>query len=193
MTTTDPDQASIAIHEAGHAVTAICFGFGVRYATIAPRNGGGVVVLNPRRRGFPAQATIASCCAGMISQDVSGVDERWNIVEDSQADDITNIRAYARAWHAASDGVTVLDLITRSWEVAYDLIVDHYGAVLAVAQQLLSSRRALTGHEIRSCFNGAPVVRPDPVPADGRTFWVPAYSRLRNWGPSAAHTSNVNS
>lgn len=183
--TADLDQISVAVHEAGHAVVALLTGVAVRYATIAPRDGGGMVVLRPRRSGFPAQESIAISCAGLIAQDVAGTDERWRIAEASHAGDITDIRADARAWHAASDGVTVLDLIARSWAMAFDLVVDNYGAVIAVAERLLSSRKALTGPEIRASINGASAVRPDSVPADGRSFWIPTYSGMRNWGPAA--------
>ncbi|MFI9553137.1 M50 family metallopeptidase [Nonomuraea endophytica] len=184
--TPDPGQISVAIHEAGHAVVASLTGITVRYATLASRDGGGIVVLRPRRTGFPAQESIAISCAGMIAQDVAGTDERWDIAEMSDAGDIRHIRADARAWHAASDGVTVLDLITRSWAMAFDLVLDNYGAVLAVAERLLLSSKALTGPEIRACINGAPTIRPHPVPADGHTFWIPRYSSLRSWGPAAS-------
>jgi hypothetical protein len=181
----DLDGFSYAVHEAGHAVVAILTGIAVRYATIAPRGGGGVVVLRPRRRDFPAQESIAISCAGMIAEDVAGTDERWDIAEASQGGDITNIRDDARAWHAASGAATVLGLCERSWAMAFDLVVDNYGAVLAVAEQLLTSCKALTGPEIRACINNAPTVRPTSVPADGRAFWIPSYSSLRNWGPAA--------
>lgn len=181
----DADRISVAVHEAGHAVVATLTGIAVRYATLAARDGGGVVVPHPRRGGFPAQEMIAITCAGLIAEDVAGTAERWDIAEASHAGDITSIRADARAWHAASDGVTVLDLAARSWEMAFDLVVDNYGAVLAVAEQLLSSRKALTGSQIRACVNSATTIRPNLVPADGRTFWIPSYSGLRNWGPAA--------
>lgn len=182
----DPGQVSAAVHEAGHAVVATLTGIAVRYATLAPRTGGGAVVLRPRRAGFPAQDSVAISCAGIIAQDVAGTDERWDIAEMSGAGDIRNIRDDAQLWHAAaSDGATVLDLINRSWVMAFDLIIDNYGAVLAVAERLLLSNKALTGPEIRACINGAPTVQPDDVPADGRTFWIPRYSTLRNWGPAA--------
>jgi len=177
------DKESIAIHEAGHAVVATITGITVRYATLAPRDGGGMVVLRPRRTGFPARESIAISCAGMIAQDVAG-EERWFIVEESDPGDVANIRDDARRWHAASEGVTVLDLITQAWEVAYDLIVNHYGAVLAVAERLMTSRTALTGPEIRTCIDTAPAESPSSLTPGGRTFWVPEYSSLRNWGPS---------
>lgn len=186
MEAPDLDQISVAVHEAGHAVVATLTSIAVRYATLASRDGWGVVVIRPRRTGFPAQESIAVSCAGLIAQDVAGTDHRGNIVEMSDDGDITHIRTYARAWHAASDGVTVLDLITRSWAMAFDLVVNNYGAVLAVAERLLTSSRALTGPEIRTCINAASTVRPDSVAADGHTFWVPDYSSLRNWGPAAS-------
>lgn len=184
---TDPDKISVAVHEAGHAVVAVLTGCAVRYATLAPRGAAGAVVLRPRRTGFPRQETIAVSCAGLIAEDMVGVDDRWDITYASDGDgdgDIAAIRDDARAWHAASDGATVLDLAARSWAMAFDLIVHNYGAVLAVAEALLSSRRALTGRQIRVRINGAPAVRPEAVPDDGRTFWVPEYSVLRNWGPA---------
>ncbi|MEV4212557.1 M50 family metallopeptidase [Micromonospora sp. NPDC049662] len=179
------DRISTAVHEAGHAVVATLTGIAVRYATLAPRDGVGVVVLRPRRGGFPALESIAISCAGLIAEDVAGTDERWGIAEASQDGDVTNIRAAARDWHAASDGVTVLDLIARSWELAFDLVLNHYGAVLAVAEHLLSSRRALTGPQIRGCISSAPTMRPESVPADAHAFWIPNYVSLRNWGPAA--------
>jgi len=173
------DKISVAVHEAGHAVAAIRLGVAVRYATIAPRDGGGAVVLRPLRTGFPAQAAIAISCAGLVAQDVAGVDGRWVIVDGAEAD-VTSIRQYARSWHAACDDATVLGLIAMSWAMAFDLVVANYGAVLAVADRLMSSRSALSGPEIREIVDDAPAVAPTSVPSDGRDFWVPGYSGLRN-------------
>ncbi len=181
----DPLDVSFAVHEAGHAVVATLTGLAVRYATLAARGGGALVVLRGRRSGFPPKESIAVSCAGMIAQDIAGTDERWDIAQDSHAGDVTDIRADARAWHAKIGDATVQAIIEQSWALAFDVVVDNYGAVLAVAERLLDSRKALTGPEIRACVNAAPTARPDQVPADGRTFWLPDHSSLRNWGPAA--------
>jgi hypothetical protein len=184
----EPDRIDTAVHEAGHAVTAILAGFSVRYATLHPRNRdyAGMVVLHDRRR-WPRQESLAISCAGMIAQDVAGTDERRSITELSDQGDILAIREYARRWHASTDdGATVLDLIARSWELAFDLVVENYGAVIAVAERLLTSRRAVTGTQIHTCMASAPTIRPDEVPTDARQFWVPDYSALRSWKPAAS-------
>jgi hypothetical protein len=178
-----PARVATAVHEAGHAVVATLAGLSIRYVSIAALGGGGVTVVRDRRT-FPMLEMTAVLCAGMAAEDITGVEDRWEIVDSSASGDVKNIREACREWHAGADGVTVLDLAARSWALAFDMVVENYGAVLAVAERLHAGRKALTGPEVRACIAGASTMRPEVLAEDGRTFWVPAYSALRNWGPA---------
>lgn len=183
--TDDPYRLQTAVHEAGHAVVATLTGFSVEYATIAARRAAGAVMLRPRRR-WPHHETVAISCAGMVAEDVVDTGDRWEIVEASHSGDVTEIRDGARRWHATRpDDSTVLGLIGEAWATAYDLVTGHYGAVLDVTARLLTSRKTLTGREIKTLIAAAPTVTPPPpLTDDGRTFWVPPYTSLRSWGPA---------
>lgn len=177
----DSGQVSLALHEAAHAVVAIQTGISVRYATVAARSGGGRVVLRNRRSGWPWMGTLATFAAGAIVEDVADRANRYAIADDS-ADDIEAIRAIARQWcRERSDAATVLDLVTRAWATAFNLVIEHYGAILAVAEQLLVDRSAVTGVQVRQHVATAGQVRPESIHDDAHTLWITRYSHLRKW------------
>lgn len=175
-----------AVHEAAHGVVGVLRDLPVRYATIRARDGGGLLQMNQRRRGSPSRDLIALLAAGAIGEDVAGVC-RWDAA-DSAYDDVRYLRDVAWDWFRAEpDGPTVLDLIANSWAMAHDLIVDNWGAIVAVAVRLVTDRRAVTAAEIRRTITAADRrVCPDPVDHDDdlrdpRTFWVKDHLQFRKW------------
>jgi hypothetical protein len=65
-----------------------------------------------------------------------------------------------------------------AWAEAHRDLVTHYGAVLAVAERLLNSRRTLAGPEIRDIVASAP---PADAPRAGcaADFWPPWF--MKDW------------
>lgn len=175
-----------ALHEAAHGVVGLARNLPVRYATVRARHGGGAVNMNYRSKGgYPSRDMIAILAAGAIVEDLAGVD-RWE-AGDTASSDLRCLRDVAWDWfRARPDGPTVLELIAGSWALAYDLIVANWGAIGAIAVQLIESPRAVTAREMTHLMDTADTVKPEdalgrPLPVDARTFWLKDYTLLRKW------------
>ena len=68
-----------------------------------------------------------------------------------------------------------------AWADTFRRVVADYGAILAVADALLRSRRALTGSVIRGLVEGAATVEPPPHAHFAETFWPPRFMPTGAW------------
>lgn len=154
-------KARTAHHEAAHAVVAAVRGTPIRYVTIRPRRAGhnGVTVLRHPKVERPWQDYGAVLAAGPIADDIyTGITQRPHLARP--AGDLNLLRTAAREVRqetragnpplgvVVSRQSTVRAIAALAWNDAHQELAAHYGAVLAVAERMLSSRRTLTGAEI---------------------------------------------
>lgn len=156
------DQARNAHHEAAHAVVATIHGIPVRYVTVRPRRTGwaGLTRLRHPKAESPWQGYCAVLAAGPIADDVyTRIRERPHLARaagdyDLLRDAARQVRQETRARRPpvgieVSRNATVRAIAELAWRQAHRDLVANYGAVLAVAERLLSSRRTLAGAEIQ--------------------------------------------
>ena len=181
------DRQHLAEHEAGHAVAAHLLGFTIDYVTIRAVTGGGQVAVRDRKTGYPLDMWATVMCAGILTEDITTDTDRADILESGRSD-ATYVRDIAREMHRARPGDgTVLHLAALAWTTAYQLVTSNYGAIRAVADQLLNSRRALTGPQVRRCIAAASTALPPAPRPDSATFWLPDEADfIRTWAPAPA-------
>lgn len=182
----------VAIHEAAHAVAGQRHDMSMRYVTLSPRDNKswGHVIPIQRKRPYHCHHIMPTYGAGALAQDIAtGCQHRGGIVKGAQSD-LVEVRDCARLVHAAqrAGADTGMDLPPRAtvrkiaevaWADAYRIVTSEYGAILAVADALLNTRRALTQADCRRIIDGADRVEPPPVAHLAESFW-PAWF-MRNW------------
>ena len=162
-----PTRAAIAHHEAGHAIAYIRRGYNFRYVTLHPRNAEELGLVRPWRpqpmRGtdhaqISAAGPLAELCYTTISsEDPEDFDiedllsafllqARWADLGTSAGADVD---AYKRVYRAGTD----------AWRHVAEQVAEDWPVVVAVAEALLDSPRALTYREVQAIamplINGA--------------------------------------
>lgn len=183
----------VAVHEAGHVVVGQHHGMPFRYVTLTPRSGQSWGHVKPvqRKSGYQCHHIMPTYAAGAIAQDiVTGGQHRGGIVKGTNVD-FTEVRHCARlVWQAQRRGedpgmdlparATVRKVAEVAWRDAHRIVTAEWGAILAVADALLVSSRALTQADCRRIIDGAGTVAAPPGPAaQAEPFW-PA-ERMRGW------------
>lgn len=190
----------IAIHEAAHVVVGERLDMPMRYVTLNPRGGASWGHVKPvqRKNGYECHHLMPTYAAGAIAQDIAtGCADRINGAR--ALGDFTEVRHCARlVWQAQRRGEdTGMDLPARAtvrkiaevaWVDAWRIVVGEYGAILAVADALLTSSRALTQADCRRIIGGADTVEPPPVAHLAASFW-PAWFMKGWWVPEGSRKS----
>ncbi len=190
------DRRTVAIHEAGHAVTATRAGWPLRYVTLAPRAHGGRGQVRPYSYavGTDTWDEMVVFAAGPIAHDIiTGCRNRMPII--ASLSDFEHIRDAARyTHHAVRAGeplvkglprtTTVRQYVVASWADACRQVMDDWGAVLAVADALLDSRRAVSGKAIRRIVAAAAPVEPPPHAHLAASFWASGFTPPGWWAPA---------
>ena len=214
MSVSRDDEFPTAMHEAGHAVAAAVTRVPFRYVTIRPRDPGMAGRVRMPAAGARAcrgrwRSHIVTSAAGLIAQDLWLVDQVTGMSRDqlrgrylvpAAGIDLQDMRRSARyAWHCAQDpaewgvltpGVspdaTVLDLVENAWPYAVRLVHEHWAAVLEVAAELVTHRRALSQARVRHLVDAYAGQDPHSEPGPcALTFWPQRHSRLA-WRPAAS-------
>lgn len=190
----------VAVHEAGHAVLAVRSGWPVRYVTLASRTPGSVahVTFPDYEVDVDTWDEMAVSAGGPIAHDLrTGCRDRPPIVRGATDDlaDFTLLREAARFHRAAvlagappehglARRATVQQIAAAAWTDAAHRVAADYGAVLAVAEALLQSPRALTGPQIRALIDATPTVAlPPQTVQQAARFW-PAWFTTPGWWTS---------
>lgn len=180
----------VAVHEAGHAVVSLRCDMPFRYVTLASRNAFGTVKPRQRRRGYECHQIMPTFAAGAVAQDIAtGCRDRLTGVRAARLD-FEEVRHCARLVRDAQrrgeptgmnlpPRATVRKVAEVAWVEAYRIVTADYGAVLAVADALLSSRRALTGNDVRRVVDAAGKVEPPPCAGLAEKFWPSWF--MRGW------------
>ena len=199
----DTNKAHTAHHEAAHAVVATLRGIPVRYTSIRPRRRGyaGVTVLRHPKTEGPWQDYGAVLAAGPIADDLfTGIGARPTLALRHEKGDLGYLRLAARQVRKETrakrppPGVqvaptaTVRSIAVIAWREAHHTLVGHYGAVLAVAERLLSSRATVTGAEVRDLIAAAPQVEPSRSDL-ALDFWPSWF--MKNWWVPEARTGKA--
>lgn len=180
----------VAIHEAGHAVVSVRLDVPFRYVTLQARGAVGRVKARQRKSGCECWRIAAAAAAGPLVQDIAtGCRNRPGVLPGARLD-FAEVRDCARLiWQAARRGeptgmdlprrATVRKIAEVAWVEAHRIVAADYGAVLAVAEALLRSPRALTGAEVRRLVDGAHRVEPPAVATLAGDFWPSWF--MRDW------------
>lgn len=190
----DEDRALIAIHEAGHAVIGVRFGWPLRYVTLKARAEGAHAQAKYADREVATTTwdMMAGAAAGALAQDIASgcLDRQW-ITEGSEPD-FEEIRELARftrdAWRGGrarpsrglSKRATVRQIAAAAWIDTHRMVTADWGAILAVAEALLRSRRALTGRQVRGLVHAADTVATPAHAHMAADFW-PAWFMPGGW------------
>jgi hypothetical protein len=182
------DRSRVAHHEAAHAVVATLRGIPVRYTTIRPRRAGwagGTCVRHSKTETWESYGALLA--AGPIADDIYG-ERRPDLAQGDG--DVDYLRTMARQVRQETRAgrppigakvartASVQTIAKLAWAEAYRDVTANYGAVLAVADRLLSSRHTLAGPEIRDIVASA-------APADApraswaADFWPPWF--MKGW------------
>lgn len=192
------DRAAVAMHEAGHAVVATRCGWPIRYVTLASRSASSTA--HVKHPNYPFETVtwdeIAVSAAGPIAHDIINDCCDRPFIAQGSTGDFEHMRDAARFTRAAfraghqperglSRGATVRQITEVGWAEAYHRVTADWGAILAVTDALLDSRRALTGRDIRHLVEHAAGAPPPPHAELAAKFWPPGFQPRRWWTPAA--------
>lgn len=192
--TPERTRSIVAIHEAGHVVVGQRHGIPMRYVTLTPRPGrsrGHVKPVQSRSAdGYHCHHIMPTYAAGAIAQDIATGCRDRIVATQAGGADFEEVRECARlVWQAQRRGedtgmdlprrATVRKIAEVAWVDAHRIITAEYGAVVAVADALLSSRRALTQAECRRIIAGASKVAPPANAELAAQFWPSLF--MRGW------------
>jgi len=198
---TDTTKARTAHHEAAHAVVAAIRDIPIRYATIRPRRAlNGVTVLRHRKAEPPWEDYCAVLAAGPIADDIyTGMRRRPDLARPIGDYELLRtaareVRQETRAGKPppgieVSRKATVRAIAAIAWQQAHADLTGHYGAVLAVAERLLSSRRTLTGAEVRHLVATAPALVGLPRCAQFAAEFWPSWFMTGWWVPERTRSA----
>jgi hypothetical protein len=202
LETLTDDTARTAHHEAAHAVVAAVRDIPIRYVTIHPRRADhqGMTVVRHRKVEPPWENYGALLAAGPIADDIyTGAQCRPQLARP--AGDLALLRDMSRDVRKETrsgsppPGIVVARMDTvraiaeAAWQEAYADLMNNYGAVLAVANRLLSSRRTLDGVEVRRMVAATPPVFPPPCGELMADFWPSWF--MRGWWTPADRRSGT--
>lgn len=185
----------VAIHEAAHVVVGQRHDMSLRYVTLSPRDGKswGHVIPVQRKRPYHCHHIMPTYAAGAIAQDIATrCQHRGGIVKGAQSD-LVEVRDCARLVRQAQrrgedtgmdlpPNATVRKIAEVAWVDAYRIVTAEYGAILAIADALLSTSRAITQADCRRIIAAAGMVEPPPSAHLAEQFW-PA-GRMHGWWAS---------
>ncbi len=182
------DRTALAIHEAAHAVVAVRFALPIVRVTLnaRTRDHQGHVVLRDSAVARPIWDLMAFSAAGPIAEDIArgGRDRRggtWRGAADLEylhGDAVLVQDAFreGRPERGLPQTASVQQIAETAWAHAYRLVIDNWGAIVAVSAALLNARRALTGAKVRAIADSAASVTPLPTAHLAETFWPPQYT-----------------
>lgn len=182
----------VAIHEAAHVVVGQRHDMSLRYVTLSPRDdeSWGHVVPIQRKRPYHCHHIMPTYAAGAIAQDIAtGCQHRGGIVKGAQSD-LIEVRDCARLVRQAQrrgedtgmelpPNATVRKIAEVAWADAYRIVTAEYGAILAIADALLSTSKAVTQAECRRIITGADKVEPPAIAHLTEQFWPSLF--MRGW------------
>jgi hypothetical protein len=84
-----------------------------------------------------------------------------------------------------SRDATVRQITHLSWAGTYRKVVANYAGILAVADALLQSRRALTIRDVRRIADAATPTELPPRAHLAETFWPPEFMPPGMWEPAS--------
>jgi hypothetical protein len=182
----------VAIHEAAHVVVGQRHDMSMRYVTLSPRDDKSLGHVMPiqRKRPYHCHHIMPTYAAGAIAQDIAtGGQHRGGIVKGAQSD-LVEVRDCARLVRQAQRrgedtgmelpaSATVRKIAEVAWADAYRIVTAEYGAILAIADALLSTSKAITQADCRRIIAGAGTVTPPSSAHLAQPFW-PA-ERMRGW------------
>lgn len=187
----------VAIHEAGHVVVGLHHGMPIRYVTLTPRPGrswGHVKPVQSRSPGgYHCHHIMPTYAAGAIAGDIAtGCKDRITGTRSARSD-FAEVRECARLVRQAQrrgedtgmdlpPNATVRKIAEVAWLDAYQIVTAEYGAILAIADALLSTSRAITQADCRRIIAGASTVEPPPSAHLAEPFW-PAWFKPGWWAP----------
>jgi hypothetical protein len=189
-----PDRAITAIHEAAHAVVALRHDLPFHPITIRPKGGtlGEIqLVTPPPGTYYHCHHLMPAYAAGAIAQDIATGCKDRGITAAQAFDDFGEVRHCARLVRQAQQRgadtgmklpprATIRTIATRAWVDAHQIITAEYGAILAIADALLTSTCDLTQPDCERIIGGADPVAPSPaVAAQAREFWPPRF--MHGW------------
>jgi hypothetical protein len=174
----------VAVHEAAHVVVALANGIQIQYVTMNSRNGGSLAhVRLPRRaKNYQCHHVMATSAAGAIAMDIANQCRARNVNTRTAGDDFAEVRYCARLVRDAQQAgePTGMDLPARAsvrqiaevaWRGTYRTVVSQYGAITALAEELLASPRALTGRDCQRIIDGADTVTVPEWAPRAEQFW----------------------
>jgi hypothetical protein len=169
-----------------------------RYVTLNSRTALGKVKSRQRRRGYECRQIMVAFAAGAVAQDIAtGCRDRLTGVRAAR-EDFVEVRDCARLIRQAqhrgeptgmelSPRATVRKISEVAWVEAYRIVTSEYGAVLAIADALLSSSRALTSKDCRRIIDAANKVEPPAIAHLAESFWPSWF--MRGWWVPAPRTA----
>lgn len=182
----------VAVHEAAHVVVGQRHEMPMRYVTLTPRAGRswGHVMPVQSKSGYQCHHVMPTYAAGAIAQDIATGCKDRIIGTRAGLGDFTEVRECARLVHIAQrrgedtgmdlpPHATVRKIAEVAWLDAYRTIIKEYGAILAVADALLSSSRALTSNDCRRIIGAAGKADPPPTAHLAAPFWPSWF--MRGW------------
>jgi hypothetical protein len=196
-------DCATAIHEAGHAVIALRHRLPIKYVTLRSRTPDSAA--HVRFQDYTVVLTtwvdMVLSAAGPLAEDIAtGCRDRLYVTEGALAD-FEDFRESARYTRTAlrrgarpdrdrglSPRSTVRQIAAAAWADTYRLVVADYGAILAVADALLDSRRALTGTEIARVIARAEPAEPPRSAHLAENFWPSWFTGPGWWGPAPRAT-----
>lgn len=179
----------VAIHEAAHVVVGQQHDIPMQYVTITPQPGqwGHVkAVQSQNAGGYHCHHIMPTYAAGAIAHDIATGCKDRIVTTEASGNDFTEVRECARLVHAAQrrGEDTGMDLPARAtvrriaevaWVDAYLIVTAEYGAILAVADALLNTSRALTPADCQRIIDGADRVEPPAIAHLAAQFWPPQF------------------
>lgn len=192
-----PDErAAIAIHEAGHAVIMIRCGMPFRYITLASRTAGSVAHVKTPDREVKCSAWdfMAAAAAGPIAHDIiSDCHDRVFVAEGGGSDfeelldgaryTLGEFRRGAKSERGLTRESPVRQIAAVAWADTYRRVAADWGGILATADALLWSHRALTRAAVRQIIDSAAPVDPPPLAHRAEEFWPPKFTGAKWWRP----------
>lgn len=189
----------VAVHEAAHAILAVRCGWPIRYVTLNSRTPGSIA--HVQLPGYEAETSawddLAVSAAGPIAHDIvtgggdrpfisTGAKNDFELMHGAACVIRDAYRAGARPKRGLSRRSTLQAIAEVGWTAAHRTVVADWGAVLAVADALLGSRRAVTGRDVRLLIERAETAPPPANAGPAGTFWPPWFQPRDWWTPAAA-------